>query len=306
MNTNTNFYRWAIALLVATLSSLAHADLKVFATVPEWGALAQALGGDKVKVYTATTGLQDPHRIQARPSLIANARTSNLVIATGAGLEDGWLPVVQRESNNPAISNGQPGFLAASTYVRMLDVPVSVDRTMGDVHAAGNPHIQTDPRNMLLIGRALSARLEQLDPENAAYYRSRGEQFQRDWQANLARWQKEGAPLRGIKVWVQHDGYPYMNQWLGLKQVGVLEPRPGVEASSRQLAEIVQRQQWLEGRMVIASAYMNDAPARWFSEKAGIPEVILPFTVGGNERVKSLTELYDDTLNRLLAALKTP
>ena len=294
------------SLALSLITSLAHADLKIFATVPEWGALAQTLGGDHVKVYIATTGLQDPHRIQARPSLIANARSSNLVIATGAGLENGWLPVVQREANNPAILNGKPGYFEATGYVRMLDVPAVVDRTMGDVHAAGNPHIQTDPRNVLLVGRALSARLEQLDPENAAYYRSRGEQFQKDWQANLARWQKEGAPLRGVKVWAQHDGYPYMNAWLGLNQVGVLEPRPGVEPSSRQLADIVQRQQNLQGRLVIASAYMNDAPARWLSEKAGIPEVVLPFTVGGNERVTSLTSLYDDTLNRLLAALKTP
>lgn len=293
-----------IALLLAVCSTFAHADLKIFATVPEWGALAQALGGDKVKVYIATTGLQDPHRIQARPSLIANARSSNLVVATGAGLEDGWLPVIQRESNNPAILNGKPGFFEATAYVRMLDIPAVVDRTMGDVHAAGNPHIQTDPRNILLVARALSSRLEQLDPENAAYYRSQAEQFQKTWQANLARWQKEAAPLRGIKVWVQHDGYPYMNAWLGLHQVGVLEPRPGVEPSSRQLAEVLQRQQTVQARMVIASAYMNDAPSTWLSEKANIPVVVLPFTVGGNEQVKSLTALYDDTVQRLLAALK--
>lgn len=292
------------SLALSLITSLAHADLKVFATVPEWGALAQTLGGDKVKVYTATTGLQDPHRIQARPSLIANARTSNLVMATGAGLENGWLPVVQRESNNPAIMNGKPGYFEATAYVRMLDVPTVVDRTMGDVHAAGNPHIQTDPRNMLLVGRALSARLEQLDPDNAAYYRSRGEQFQRDWQANLARWQKEGAPLRGVKVWAQHDGYPYMTAWLGLNQVGVLEPRPGVEPSSRQLAEMLQRQQNVQARMVIASAYLNDAPSIWLGEKANIPVVVLPFTIGGSEQAKTLTALYDDTLQRLLAALK--
>ena len=293
-----------IALLLALSSTLAHADLKIFATVPEWGALAQTLGGDKVKVYTATTGLQDPHRIQARPSLIANARTSNLVVATGAGLENGWLPVVQRESNNPAIMNGKPGYFETTAYVRMLDVPAVVDRTMGDVHAAGNPHIQTDPRNMLLVGRALSTRLEQLDPENAAYYRSRGEQFQKEWQANLARWQKEGAPLRGVKVWAQHDGYPYMNAWLGLNQVGVLEPRPGVEPSSRQLAEMLQRQQNAQARMVIASAYLNDTPSYWLGEKANIPVVVLPFTIGGNEQAKTLAALYDDTLQRLLAALK--
>lgn len=296
--------KFLICLFFSLVASLAHADLRVFATVPEWGALAEALGGDKVKVYTATTGLQDPHRIQARPSLIANARNANLLVATGAGLEAGWLPLTLRESNNPAIQGGQPGYFEASAYVRMLNVPPVVDRTMGDVHAEGNPHIQTDPRNLLPIARALSARMAQLDPENAAYYRARGEQFQKDWQANLARWQKEAVPLRGVKVWVQHDGYPYMNQWLALNQVGVLEPRPGIEASSKQLADLLIRQQTLQGRMIIASAYMNDAPAKWFSEKAGIPEVVLPFTVGGNDHARSLSGLYDETLARLLAALK--
>ena len=139
------------SLALSLITSFAHADLKVFATVPEWGALAQTLGGDKVKVYTATTGLQDPHRIQARPSLIANARTSNLVMATGAGLENGWLPVVQRESNNPAIMNGKPGYFEATAYVRMLDVPAVVDRTMGDVHAAGRLEAVVANRVWLLL-----------------------------------------------------------------------------------------------------------------------------------------------------------
>ena len=292
------------SVLLSLATSLAHADLKVFATVPEWGALAEALGGNKVSVYVATTGLQDPHRIQARPSLIARARSANLVIATGAGLEDGWLPTVQREANNPGILNNRPGYLAASQYVRMLEVPAVVDRTMGDVHAEGNPHIQTDPRNLLPIARALSARMAQLDPENTVFYQSQLEAFTQSWQGNLQRWQKQAAPLRGVKVWYQHDGYPYMNAWLGLNPVGVLEPRPGVEPSSRQLAEVLQRQQSLQGRMVIASAYMNDAPSKWLSDKANIPVVVLPFTVGGNEQVKTLSALYDDTLQRLLAALK--
>lgn len=292
------------SVVLSLATSLAHADLKVFATVPEWGALAEALGGNKVSVYVATTGLQDPHRIQARPSLIARARSANLVIATGAGLEDGWLPTVQREANNPGILNNAPGYLAASQYVRMLEVPAVVDRTMGDVHAEGNPHIQTDPRNLLPIARALSARMAQLDPENTVFYQNQLEAFTQSWQGNLQRWQKQAAPLRGVKVWYQHDGYPYMNAWLGLNPVGVLEPRPGVEPSSRQLAEVLQRQQSLQGRMVIASAYMNDAPSKWLSDKANIPVVVLPFTVGGNEQVKTLSALYDDTLQRLLAALK--
>lgn len=295
---------FAASLALSLTTSLAHADLKIFATVPEWGALAEALGGNKVQVYTATTGLQDPHRIQARPSLIAKARSANLVIATGGGLEVGWLPTVQREANNAGIMPNQPGIIEVARYVRMLDVPAVVDRTMGDVHAEGNPHIQTDPRNLLPIAKAVSARMQQLDPENAAYYQTQLTQFDQTWQANLQRWQKQAAPLRGVKVWSQHDGYPYMNAWLGLNQVGVLEPRPGVEPSSRQLADILQRQQSVQGRMVIASAYLNDAPSKWLSEKANIPMVVLPFTVGGNEQAKNLTALYDDTVQRLLAGLK--
>jgi zinc/manganese transport system substrate-binding protein len=146
--------------------------------------------------------------------------------------------------------------------------------------------------------------MAQLDPENTGFYQSQLEAFTQSWQGNLQRWQKQAAPLRGVKVWYQHDGYPYMNAWLGLNPVGVLEPRPGVEPSSRQLAEVLQRQQSLQGRMVIASAYMNDAPSKWLSDKANIPVVVLPFTVGGNEQVKTLSALYDDTLQRLLAALK--
>lgn len=294
----------SIVVCLSLMTAVAHADLKVFATVPEWGGLAEALGGDKVKVYTATTGLQDPHRIQARPSLIARARSANLLLATGAGLETGWLPTVQREANNAGIMPNQPGYLEASRYVKMLDVPTVVDRTMGDVHAEGNPHIQTDPRNLLPIARAISTRMQQLDPENARYYQNQLSQFEQTWQANIARWQRQGAPLRGVKIWAQHDGYPYMNAWLGLNQVGMLEPRPGVEPSSRQLADVLQRQQTLQARMVIASAYMNDAPSTWLSEKANIPVVVLPFTIGGNEQAKDLTALYDDTLQRLLSALK--
>jgi zinc/manganese transport system substrate-binding protein len=157
---------------------------------------------------------------------------------------------------------------------------------------------------MLPIAKAISARMAQLDAANAAFYQSRLEAFNQSWQTNLQRWQKQAAPLRGVKVWYQHDGYPYMNAWLGLAQVGVLEPRPGVEPSSRQLADILQRQQTLQGRMVIASAYINDAPAKWLSEKASIPMVVLPFTVGGNAQAKTLTDLYEDTIQRLLAGLK--
>ncbi len=161
------------SLLLLGLAALpAWADLNVFATVPEWAALAREIGGDKVRVYAATNAFQDPHRIEAKPSLLAQARQAQLLIAAGADLEVGWLPLVLRDSGNSAIQVGRPGYFEAAAHVKRLDVPTSVDRANGDVHAAGNPHIHLDPRNVLKVGEALSTRMAELDAANAAAYQA--------------------------------------------------------------------------------------------------------------------------------------
>ena len=180
--------RQLFLVLIAAFALPAQAALNVLSTVPEWAALVQEIGGDKVRVASATTALQDPHHIDARPSLIARARNADLLLATGAELEVGWLPVVQRESGNPRIQSGQPGYFEAAGAVRMLDVPARLDRADGDVHAAGNPHIQTDPRNFLAVGEGLAARMAQLDAPNAATYRAGYAAFAERWRAQLKRW----------------------------------------------------------------------------------------------------------------------
>ncbi|MFZ4537417.1 metal ABC transporter substrate-binding protein [Propionivibrio sp.] len=297
-------YAIALSALLALATLPAHAALKVFATVPEWGALAQEIGGDQVKVYNATHGLQDPHRIDAKPSLIAQARSAQLLLATGAELEVGWLPMVVRESGNARIQPGQPGYFEAARYVNMLDIPAVLDRAHGDVHAAGNPHIQTDPRNLLKVGEALSARMAEIDPANAVAYQTGYKAFADKLRSAIARWEKEGAPLRGVPILVQHKAFPYLQNWLGLKEVGRLEPKAGVEPSSAYLAEIVARQATQPAKMVILPAYQYDAPSRWIAERAKIPAVTLPFTVGGTPEAKDLFSLYDDTLRRLLKGLQ--
>ncbi len=292
------------ATLMTLVSPAALAALKVVATVPEWGALTQALGGDKVEVFVATNALQDPHRIQARPSLIARARAAQLIVATGAELEIGWLPVVQRDSNNPNVQQGRPGYFEAAAYVPLRDIPKSVDRSMGDVHASGNPHIQTDPRNLLPVARALSARMAELDPANTAFYQTKLGDFLVSWQANIDRWTAAAQPLRGVKIWGQHDGYSYLNNWLGMEQIGTLEPLPGVEPTAAHLSEIIVLQQQLQGKFIVTSAYLSDAPAKWLAQRTGLPVVTLPFTVGGNGEAKTLESLYDDTVQRLLKGLQ--
>jgi len=292
------------ALFLAVLAFPAAAAINVFATVPEWAALAREVGGDRVNVFSATNALQDPHRIEARPSLIARARSSQLVVATGAELEIGWLPMVLREAGNAAIQPGQPGYFEAATAVRLLEVPVRLDRADGDVHPGGNPHLQLDPRNILKVADALAARLALVDPAGSAVYKANLARFADKWKAALVRWEQAAASLRGAPVWVQHRAFPYLSDWLGLKELGALEPKPGVEPGSTQLAGILERQKATPARMILRPAYTRPTASDWLAERAHIPVVVLPFTVGGSAEANDLFGLFDDTVRRLLAALK--
>lgn len=292
------------ALLFALAALPASAALNVLATVPEWAALAREIGADKVNVIAATNALQDPHRIDAKPSLIARARSSQLVVANGAELEIGWLPMVLRESGNAAIQPGQPGYFEAASAVRLREVPTRLDRADGDVHAGGNPHIQTDPRNILTVAQALAARLALVDPANAEAYKANLARFSDRWKTAMARWELAAAPLRGVPVWVQHRSFPYMSDWLGLKELGALEPKAGVEPGSAHLAGILERQKVTPARMILRPAYTRASASEWLGERAHIPVVILPFTVGGSPEAGDLFGLFDETIRRLLAGLK--
>ena len=291
-------------IVLAIVSAPAFAALNVFTCEPEWAALTQQLAGNQASIYTATGALQDPHQVQARPSLIAKARSANLLVCTGAELEIGWMPVVLRESGNSAIQPGSSGNFEAAQYVTMLEVPTRLDRAEGDVHAAGNPHIQTDPRNFLPIAEALSQRLIQLDPANTAYYQQQLATFNQRWRAAIAKWEKQAAPLKGVPVIAHHKGFPYLNDWLGLKEVAELEPKPGMEPSAAYLGRVLNELQQHPAKMVIRAAYQNERPSEWIAERAHIPAVMLPFTVGGTPQATDLFTMFDDTIQRLLAGLK--
>ncbi len=299
MNTKT---LWALLLTPLALLSLpAQAALKVMACEPEWGALAQELGGSLVEVSVATSALQDPHQIQAKPSLIARARNADLIVCTGAELEVGWLPILLQQSGNPKVQSGQSGNFAAADFVRKLDVPTQLDRSQGDVHAAGNPHIQTDPRNIAQVANALAARLALIDAAHASQYAQRLSDFSQRWQQAMARWNAQAAPLRGAAVVSQHKAFVYLYDWLGLKEVAVLEPKPGVEPTASHLQAVLASLKSTPARMTLYSAYQDPKPAEWLSKNAGVPAVKIAFTVGGTEGAKDLFGLFDDTLARLLA-----
>lgn len=290
-------------LFAFTLVLFSHSvfALNVFTCEPEWAALVTELAGDKARIYSATNALQDPHRIEARPSLIVRARQAQLLVCTGAELEMAWLPVVLREAANNALQPGNVGYFEVSRFVKMLDVPTRLDRADGDVHEAGNPHIQLDAPSYPAIAKALSARLSQLDPQNTALYELRLQIFTRKWQAALTRWQQQSAPLKGVSILVQHQAFPYLSAWLGLKEMTSLEPKPGMEPSVTNLSNVLILLKNSRIKMVIRAAYQNPRPSEWIAERAHIAAVVLPFTVGGSDGASDLFGLFDDTIARLLA-----
>jgi zinc/manganese transport system substrate-binding protein len=291
-----------LLLLLAPLQ--ATAALSILACEPEWGALAKELGGDKVNVYTAITAMQDPHRVEARPSLMARARNADLLVCTGAQLEIGWLPLVQTQSGNAKIQNGQPGYFEAASAVSLIERPASVDRAQGDVHPAGNPHLHLDPRNIAKVSSALAQRMASIDGAQAAYYQAREKDFARRWSEATVRWEQQGAPLKGVPVVVYHKDLSYLTNWLGMREAGALEPKPGIPPSTAHLTELLERLKSAPAKAVVRSAYNDPRPAEWLAERAKVPAVVLPYTVGGTDGAMNLFGLYDDTLARLLAVTR--
>jgi zinc/manganese transport system substrate-binding protein len=301
MNRLTRFTALA-ALALACTPVLA--AVNIFACLPEWAALANELGGDKVSVYQASNALQDPHRIEARPSLVAKMRNADLAICTGAELEIGWLPVLLQTAGNQKVQPGQRGFIAAAELVDRLEVPSRLDRAEGDIHPAGNPHIHLDPRNIAKVATAVTQHLVQIDAANAGYYDARGKDFQARWSQAIARWEKDAAPLKGLRVVPNHKDSVYLIHWLGLVEVMNIEPKPGIPPSAGYLSELVGRLEGGKADFIIRSAYQDPKAASWLAEKSGIPAVELPYTVGGTPGAKDLFGLFDDTITRLKKAKK--
>lgn len=292
------------ALLLAAAPGLARATVEIFACHSEWAALAQELAGPRARIFTATTALQDVHRIQARPSLIARARTADLTICTGADLELGWMPLVRNQAGNPKIQPGQVGFLEIAPLVPRIEMPAVIDRAMGDVHAMGNPHVQWSPRAVMVGAEEVTRRLVRIDPEGKAEYEARLADFRTRWSEATARWTRMGAPLKGVGVIQHHKEHSYLFDFLGMPVTGSLEPKPGVEPTSSHLQSLLDQQATQPARMIVRSSSRNAQPSEWLSARAHIPAVMLPAGPGGSPAAKDLFSTYDDAIQRLLDALK--
>src|SRR5215471_1031690 len=288
----------AVSLAVLFRTPVAHA-LEVFACEPEWAALATELGGDKVETFSATTARQDPHQIQARPALIARLRSADLVICTGAELEIGWMPMLLRQAANARVQPGTPGYLEAAQSVRLLEIPTRLDRAEGDIHPAGNPHIQSDPRNIAAVSAALARRMGEIDPADNAVFAQRSQSFTGRWSAAMQRWAQQASALRGAPIAAYHKSWAYLEDWLGLREAGTIEPKPGIPPGSQYLAQLEAELPARGVRGIIYAAYEDPRASEFVAGRIHVPAIMLPYTVGGTERARDLFGLFDDTVERL-------
>jgi zinc/manganese transport system substrate-binding protein len=291
-----------LTLLLLAAPLYAQAQLQVFACEPEWASLATELGGELVEAHSATTAVQDPHYIQARPSLIAQVRRADLVLCSGAQLEIGWLPALLQKANNPKVMPGSDGYMEASAYVVRLDATGNVDRSKGDIHPQGNPHIQTNPHNIAAVARVLSQRLSNKDPLNAKSYEEKLRSFLDRWTAATVAWEERAAPLRGKRSITHHKSWVYLEKWLGLEEAANLEAVPGIPPTAKHLSQL--KAEFSDGGadVIIRSPYQDRRASDWLSEHIGVRAIVLPLTVGGTDEATDLFAMFDDIIDRLLKA----
>ncbi|PKG37184.1 zinc ABC transporter substrate-binding protein [Psychromonas sp. Urea-02u-13] len=273
--------------------------LNIFTCQPDWAALVK-VHAPQANIFSATTAYQDPHFIQARPSLIAQMRKADLVICSGAEQEIGWLPELQRQSRNSKVRTGSEGLFYVTDYVAMLDKRDNVDRVLGDVHAQGNPHVQFAISDMLAVSKALTLRLTSQDKKNASQYQKNGVKFQQQWQQSMLEWQQKAAPLKGKKVVGYHGTYRYLFAWLGIEQVADLEPKPGVSPTTAHLNSLANFNAQ-QVYAIVYSTHQSDKAANWLAKRTALPVVALAQSVGGTDQALDIFSLIDSSIDALLA-----
>ena len=290
------------AAFLCCASFSAAAALQVFACEPEWAALASEIAGDKVKTFSATHARQDPHFIKARPSLLSKVRKADMIVCSGADLEVGWLPLLL-ERASADVQEGAVGNLMAYQYVPVLEIPTVIDRSLGDIHPDGNPHVHLDPRNLLRVGKELANRLALIDEGNAGYYQAGFKNFETKFIQAIKRWREEGKELQGMQVMTKHKSLSYLIDFLRMDEVATLEPRPGLPPTSSHLNKVLKKVEANNVRAIIRAPYESDRGVDWITSKTGVIDLVLPYTIGGDEPSGDLIALFDRSISMLKSAL---
>lgn len=291
-----------LALVIILAPALATAKLRVVGTLPDFAAIAAEIGGDRVHAESLIKGTQDPHYVDAKPSMILRVNRADLLICIGMGLEDGWLPVLMTKARNGDIQVGWPGYLDASTVIVPKEVPVNPDRTMGDVHGAGNPHYYTSPQEVLQVAEAIYRRLVQLDPEGQSHYEAGWKSFEQKYRNKMAVWKSRLDRLRGSRVIVYHESWVYLLEWSGLKKAGALEPIPGIPPNPKHVTRVLNKVRELDVGFVFQEIYHPTSLSKIFASKAQARLVILPSMVGAEPAIRTISDKFDRIVDLLTKA----
>ena len=293
-----------VMLAVPTSATANAASPRIFACEPEWEALARELM-PHARVVSATHVLQDPHHIEARPALIAQLRQADLAICTGAGLEEGWLPVLQPRSGNPKVQDGGAGMFYAAAHVSLIDPQTAtLNPFAGDIHPGGNPHLHLDPERLLQVSQALATTMVRLWPEQTPAIRSHQAAFDARWRERVAQWQLRAKGLRGQGVAAQHSTFAYLWRWLGMKQALDLEPKPGLSPTPGHLQSLLARWRTEPPLAVVVAQHQDPRAGRWLTEKAQPVRklLVLPATIADPAAPQALDRWFDRLISELLSA----
>jgi ABC-type Zn uptake system ZnuABC Zn-binding protein ZnuA len=300
-NSFLSFILAALTLIVTT----AHATLNVVATLPDFGAIAQEIGGDKIKVTSIARGTEDPHFVDARPSYIRVLNQADVLLEGGAELEIGWLPPLLNGARNAKIQGDAPGHVILSRGIRLLELPTGpVDRSMGDVHPLGNPHYWLDPGNGKIIAGTLAETFSKLDPANAPHYEGNLKTFNERLDKKIAEWTKALEPYRGTKVVTYHKSLTYFLERFGFELAGTIEPKPGIEPSPSYVNALVPRLKSAGVKLILVEPFRPRKTPTIVAQSVGAKLVLLPAAVNGNEKVKDYFSLFDYDVAQITAALK--
>ncbi len=280
------------------------AALNVVSTIPTLGSLAKEVGGDRVHVESLAKGYQDPHFVEPKPNLMLVLNRADLLLYVGLELEIGWLPPLVLGSRNPKIQQGEMGNLDCSRSIPVLDIPTTkVDRSMGDIHPQGNPHYWLPPSNARIIAREIAARLVQIDPEGKPAYDKNLASFLSRVDAKEKQWAPLAAKMKGARIATYHKSWTYVSHWLGMVEIGYVEPKPGIPPDPSHLVRLINVMRAEKARLLLMEDFYNKSTAQLVAEKAGAKLLILPTDVGARPEIKTWFDLVQDVLRELTSAV---
>lgn len=297
-----------LVLFLVALALLPHpalGKLNIVTTTTDLGSIAAEIAGDHANVTSIAKGYQDPHFVDAKPSFLVKLQKADLFVLVGMELERAWVSNLLTNSRNRRIQKGAAGYVDASVGIFKLQIPSTVDRSMGDIHPFGNPHYWLDPANGGIIATNIAEGLKRVDPAHAAEYERNHESFQAKLDAALVRWEEEASRLKGLPVVAYHDSWPYFEQRFGLDTVAFVESRPGISPSGRYIAELVEKMKSQRIGILLMTAFYSTKTAELIARQSGAQVVTLGQSVGGVEGADDYISLFDTNLQLLLQAVQS-